>query len=101
MAHLQMAEGNLKAASTPKLAGDLVTEAEVNIEDFRGDSATDDISRQAVMKSLVDIEQTGATQHMLCCTMSRSLPPGIAEHAIECIPWCRFVHACCCSFASA
>lgn len=36
-------------------------EGAVCIEDFRGDSATDDIARQAVIKDIVDIEQTGAT----------------------------------------
>ena len=34
-------------------------EGAVCIEDFRGDSATDDIARQAVIKDIVDIEQTG------------------------------------------
>ena len=82
MARSQMAEGDVKAASATKVAGRLDTEAKVNIEDFRGDSATDDISRQAVMKSLVDIEQKGATQHILCSTISRTLLPGVAEHAV-------------------
>ncbi len=36
-------------------------EGGVCIEDFRGDSATDDIARQAVIKDIVDIEQTGAS----------------------------------------
>ncbi len=79
---LQMAEGDVKAASATKLAGGLDTEAEVNIEDFRGDSATDDISRQAMMKSLVDIEQKGATQHMLCCSISTTPLPRIANHVL-------------------
>ena len=34
-------------------------EGGVSIEDFRGDSATDDITRQAVIKDIVDIEQKG------------------------------------------
>ena len=94
MAPLQMAEGDVKAACATKLAGGSDTEAEVNIEDFRGDSATDDISRQAVMKSLVDIEQTGATQHMLCCITSRTLPPKLQSMQLSAYPGaCLCVHA--------
>ena len=78
----------MKPASAIEFADGLDTEAVANIEDFRGDSATDDISRQAVMKSLVDIEQQGATQSMLCCTASKILLLEIAEHALNCILWC-------------
>ena len=94
---LQMAEGDVKAASATKPAGGADTEAEVNIEDFRGDSATDDISRQAVMKSLVDIEQKGAMQHMLCCTIFRTLQNmrfSAYPHAIVRMPFrfCGGIH---------
>ncbi len=34
-------------------------EGGVCIEDFRGDSATDNIARQAVIKDIVDTEQKG------------------------------------------
>lgn len=37
-------------------------EGHVHIEDFRGDSATDDIARHAVIKSIVDTEQKGESR---------------------------------------
>jgi hypothetical protein len=37
-------------------------EGDVHIEDFRGDSATDDIARHAVIKSIVDVEQKGESR---------------------------------------
>lgn len=73
----------VKPASATKPADGLGADAEVNIEDFRGDSATDDIARQAVLKSIVDTEQKGAMLHMLCCTSTRRLICRIAKHAVS------------------
>lgn len=57
---MQMVETGLQKASLGKPVG---LEEDVHIEDFRGDSATDDIARQAAIKSIVDIEQKGES----CC----------------------------------
>ena len=91
----------VKPASPTKLAGGLDAEPEVNIEDFRGDSATDDIARKAVMKSLVDIEQKGATQDLLCCATARTLLSrkcrinGVAHTVVRgCASCCCFALVC-------
>ena len=56
---MQMAAGGLKEAHDGKPVGDVSRDGEVGIEDFRGDSVTDDVARKAVIKSIVDIEQKG------------------------------------------
>lgn len=53
-----------------KPAADVSSEAGVGIEDFRGDSATDDIARKAVIKSIVDTEQIGGECLPVCSPTS-------------------------------
>ena len=55
---MQMVESGVEKASVGKSQD---AEGAVCIEDFRGDSATDKIARQAVIKDIVDIEQTGVS----------------------------------------
>lgn len=75
-----MVENGLSKASLGKPVD---AEGDVRIEDFRGDSATDDIARHAVIKSIVDIEQKGegrcashAPMHPRCLAlwMTKALP---------------------------
>ncbi len=54
---MQMVKNGLEKAPVGKSDA----EGAVCIEDFRGDSATDAIARQAVIKDIVDVEQTGAS----------------------------------------
>ena len=56
---MQMVEGGVKEAPNGQPVGDVGRDGEVGIEDFRGDSATDNVARRAVIKSIVDTEQKG------------------------------------------
>ena len=56
---MQMVHKGLKGVPNGKPVGDVSRDGEVGIENFRGDSATDDVARKAVIKSIVDTEQKG------------------------------------------